>query len=79
MQQRNLDQHANVLWIPGFRATRTATGAEKKSFSRLEDAIRFIMVELPEDVRNTAWITLDRGAIHGEEIKLLYETLPPKT
>ena len=79
MQQRDLDQHANVLWIPGLRATRTATGGEKISFARLEDAIRFVMVELPEDLRNATWITLDGGAIHGEEIKALYETLPPKT
>ena len=36
------------------------------------EAIQFIMEDLPDDVRGTAWITTDDGSLTIEEIDQLW-------
>jgi hypothetical protein len=80
MTSRNLSRSATAMWLPNDAPP--AAGAEGidtfRQFDRLDDAIRFVMVELPVEMRQTAWIKPDDD---GEnltigEIERIYAELP---
>jgi hypothetical protein len=60
-----LDQPADVFWIVG--------GGQRQSFASVTDAVRFVMEELSEPHRVSAWITTADRSITSEQIVQLYE------
>jgi hypothetical protein len=74
---RDLEQPANLLWFAYSPPSGGISGGETRSFDRLEDAIRFAMTVIPDDVRETAWITVDGSeALLIAEIDAIYRSLP---
>ena len=64
---------ATVYWFQ----TATAEGSDIK-FESIENAVRFIMQELSENDRLTAFIQTDDGDIYLEDIQKMYaSSLPP--
>jgi hypothetical protein len=81
MTSRDVSRPATVMWLPNDAPP--AEGIEGidtyRHFERLDEAVRFVMVELPVEMRQTAWIKPDDD---GEnltigEIETLYAELPP--
>jgi hypothetical protein len=71
----DLRQSANVMWFAHVPKPGAVEGGEKRHFSDLEDAIRFVMEGIRADMRGTAWITTDSGSLSYEDIEKLYQDL----
>jgi hypothetical protein len=75
MSEIDLDQPANVLWHSRVPPQGAVDHGETRHFDSLRKAIRYVMEEIPEGVRGTAWITTDSGSIQIAEIEALYKRL----
>jgi len=76
MRRYDLDQPANVLWHKRIPLTGGIEGGETQHFSRLVDALHFVMEQIPVNMRGTAWITTDGPSIQFPEIEEIYDSLP---
>jgi hypothetical protein len=65
----DLDQPANVLWIPEDQIPAT------RSFASLRDAVHFVMGELVSRDRAIASITTDQGVLTIEQMEKLFGRL----
>ena len=80
MARKNLSRPATVMWLPNDAPP--AAGEEGidtfRQFDRLDQAIRFVMVELPVELRQTAWIKPEDDAenLTIGEIETIYAELP---
>jgi hypothetical protein len=63
------DQPADAVWIVG--------DVQRRSFDSVTDAARFVMEEIAEPHRASAWITTENGSLTTEQIKQLYEKPRP--
>jgi len=70
-----LDQPANAMWIPEIGPPGMIGGGETRHFDSVDNAVRFVMEELLFEVRATAWITTDEGALPIERIEEIYREL----
>ncbi len=70
----NLDSQATAFWLIG-------PVGDSKSFESLRNAIRFVMEDLKEPLRGTAYIDPDDGSAHYEiaEIREIYASDEYKT
>ncbi|MGA2792227.1 MAG: hypothetical protein ABSE69_01640 [Roseiarcus sp.] len=61
--QMNLDQAATVLWTRHQDMSNTnVTGGSQRQFDSLRNAVRFVMEELPDVEKGTAFVqTIDRS------------------
>jgi hypothetical protein len=75
--ERDLEQRADVYWFPAdhIPACGAAYGGERKMFATLREAVLFVMTELPEGDRDTAWIGTDYDHIEIEEIRRIFLTI----
>jgi hypothetical protein len=64
-----LDQPAQAFWI--------TAGPQRRSFDSIPEAARFVMEELAEPHRASAWITLTEGSLTNNQIKQFYEKHRP--
>lgn len=71
-ERDDLDQLAEVMWFLAPPQGDFAA-SQNRSFPRLEEAIWFVMTEVPEDLRESAWITV-KGAppLPIDEIRTLF-------
>lgn len=69
MTDHDLEQPCNVLWLPKLPRPGQIQGGNGRTLETLAEGIKFIMTEIPAQVRSTAWITTDNGSIHYEEIE----------
>jgi hypothetical protein len=60
-----LDQSADAFWIAG--------DVQRRSFDSVTDAVRFVMKELAEPHRPSAWITIEDISLTSEQIKELHQ------
>jgi hypothetical protein len=67
-----MTEAATVYWFQ----TATAEGSYIK-FESLENAVRFVMEELSETDRSTAFIQTDGGDIYIEDIQKMYAASSP--
>jgi|SRR5687768_10892787 hypothetical protein len=81
MTNRKLSVPATVTWLPNEpKSTADMKGlGTYRHFERLDEAVRFVMIELPIGLRQTAWIQADDagGDLKIDEIEALYAILPP--
>jgi hypothetical protein len=63
------DQPADAIWIVG--------DVQRRSFDSVTDAACFVMEEIAEPHRASAWITIEDGSLTTEHIKQLYKTRRP--
>jgi hypothetical protein len=73
----NLEQAADVHWY-GDRIVgrvQTMSDARQQTFETLRNAVRFVMEDLTDSARSTAFITTDgTGLLQMEEIQQLYQS-----
>jgi hypothetical protein len=62
-------QPADAIWIVG--------DVQRRSFGSVTDAACFVMEEIAEPHRASAWITTDNGSLTTEQIKQLYKKPRP--
>jgi hypothetical protein len=60
-----LDQPAEVFWIAG--------GPHRQTFNSVPDAVRFVLDELAEAHRASAWVKFENSSLALEQIEQLYE------
>jgi hypothetical protein len=63
------DQPADAIWIVG--------DVQRRSFNSIADAARFVMEELSEPHRASAWITIEDRSLRIEQIEQLYKKRRP--
>ena len=74
--QMNLDQPAKAFWIPRNVISTTASGGADQYFDSLRSAVLFVMEDLPDFERDTAFIQTDEHDGHYpiEKIREIYGT-----
>ena len=60
-----LDQPAEAFWI--------AAGPNRRSFNSVTDAVRFVLDDLVEYHRASAWIKIENSSLALEKIEQLYK------
>jgi hypothetical protein len=60
-----LDQPADAFWIQG--------GVHRRSFDSVTDAVRFVLDDLTEPQRASAWIKFENSSLALEQIEQLYK------
>jgi hypothetical protein len=60
-----LDQPASVFWLEG--------APRRQSFDSVTDAVRFVMDDLAEHLRASAWIRIESSSLMIEQIEQLYK------
>jgi hypothetical protein len=74
--QHDLDQPATVRnYKYPIPSEGRVLDADRVDFPRLEDAIRYVMEQIPPEQRGTASITPETGYLPIEEIERIYRTL----
>jgi hypothetical protein len=74
LAQLACDEPATLLWCGGERFAADALGA-RRDFGRLDDALKFIVSELPLGRRLTAWTITGNRLIPPEGNAALWESL----
>jgi hypothetical protein len=71
----DLNQLAEVNWLPAPPLPRTSSIAGKRNFTTVREAIRFVIEELPFYGRQTAFITTGTGRLENGDIGFLHSKL----
>ena len=73
MNRISLEQPGTAKWfdVSGYDVNR----AQATPPASTPDAVRFVMEQLPPDLRGSAWIVTDAGSLGIGDIQALYPTI----